>query len=489
MNLNDNIINFIFGYIATHSHDDFIKIGDASFASWKTNKKEISAEIKQYFGQDVKSINFSDLILKIFHEKEPNNIPFANFFINYVKNNQNSDKPWISKDLKTYALNRLIDTPNNNNTDTQTSSNIEPSLPTPGQNSTDTTQNNVSQQIISTNSVTTVSSNNETSLNDFIKSIEDLKLSFDKQMENKLKSFMHNSFTFDDKNAHYIELEVLYDKYQRLDNSKSSTQSYITNKVFPKYFSNENFPGPKFVDDPEYITLYYQHIDKVRLEIFQFNLDYINAKHNDFQTKIKSKIETIKYFDSEIDEKVTKIKTRFINKFQKEHNQNMEKINKLIANKDQNKTSNSNQNNNNNSTIQKDKNYNNNTITSNYNQNHNNRYTPQNNSSQYRNNSQFNNNKYNNINSNNYQNYNNNRPTNNNQTNLSNNYNSMNHNSFQHLSSTNNTTPNLNNTNSHYNNTTTTINTQQSSLPHTSLQPPSLLPPLIQRPSYNNRDK
>ncbi|CAF1085904.1 unnamed protein product [Brachionus calyciflorus] len=113
------------------------------------------------------------------------------------------------------------------------------------------------------------------------------------------------------KDKHYSNLESILDKNQRFNNTKTITETYISNDLVPKSLSKHFFPEPLFKDDNNYKDMFFNElIPKFQNEKLQFNLDFINSEIESLNQNISNEISNLEKIDTNVDSKIQILKEK-----------------------------------------------------------------------------------------------------------------------------------------------------------------------------------
>ncbi|CAF0982994.1 unnamed protein product [Brachionus calyciflorus] len=136
------------------------------------------------------------------------------------------------------------------------------------------------------------------------------------------------------KDKYYNDLESNIVKTQRFKNQKTINCSYLENDIFPKILDNSNFPPPMYSDDINFRSKFYNElIINFKKDILKFNITHIN---NELENLNKNKL-IVGFFldiDHDVDQKIDILKTKIKEKHDPFLKKGIEKINRLISNKE-----------------------------------------------------------------------------------------------------------------------------------------------------------
>lgn len=177
-------------------------------------------------------------------------------------------------------------------------------------------------------------SNNQSILQGF------LDCSVDKKLETLSKKFQSNMDMLADKinNVNYVaKVHNLYNKKLRFEHHQKIFETHLNNKTTPRTLNHTNFPIPFLQDDEKWINSYNELIEKIQVQILEFNQKMINDRISELneeigQIKIKMQNNS-DYNDLNIEKLFEDIKIEKENKLLKYFNRKDEQLKRLTVSK------------------------------------------------------------------------------------------------------------------------------------------------------------
>jgi hypothetical protein len=307
MILNRDITNKLFAWLILNNSNNYSNINSESIELFRSQYESTINVLDAFFGQKIRIENLSKLIEKLFQIKDPKlYCDFALDFVYDVKANHRIN--FVDEGLRNFCLN----------------------YPRP---------DNIIDYQSSFVSISPIQSPVDSGYSSD-QSIKD-ELTTDHIAQCINQNTYYQSIlrypTKELKEAHYKELKHIIDKLQRLENQICINRLYLTGSVLPKKLEITHFPTPLYPNDYVYIYEYAEFVSEFQQRFLEFNIKYNLKTYDLYKQSLRQKVELMKTFDYNIDSHVRKLSKDVRDKYDKDFVKAVEKVNRLIEVKHQQK--------------------------------------------------------------------------------------------------------------------------------------------------------
>ncbi len=348
----DTSITTLFGLLNQHLYDNFARCNQQHLSKFNQEFKNefikfLNINADEGCVQTFTTETLPKFLFKLFNTKDPYLI--GDFAINIIRHAKSKNILWFDNNLKDFCKNFTLTIHHQQNihqqqqqpTDSQSLNNNSTTIIT--NTISNDTHNDTTTQ--STTTVTNDSSNQpDTMLFNNLLPNDQITLSktellallndFNKTQSIQLNNFFNKSITTEIREQHFNDLKSLTDVLVHFSNAKSINEAHTKNNVFPKSLHLDRFPFPFYNNDPKYVHDYNKLIESFQKEIMNFILIHQTKTILETEDLIKSKLDFIESYDSNIKIKYSILKDEIVKSKSEILQNGFEKINKLIANKD-----------------------------------------------------------------------------------------------------------------------------------------------------------